>query len=414
MKSNFLNYILVILSSLAFAQNATLSPYSYYGAGQPISTRTAENNTMGGLTVYADSTQFSLDNPATLGKLRFVQYRVGANYKSISQQSSSTSESTISASLNYLALSVPTKHFAFSFGIKPKSAVGYRAKTTRTENDLEYQNLYDGKGGVNSTFLGFAVNPIDGLSLGVSAFYNFGYNEKIATERITGVQNDTQVFTRSELSGIHYSFGMHYNRNIFSDYMLQLSAIYTPNTSMKSKNSKTISALAAGGTAAAQEDIDLGNLATTTNKFAAETTLGVGFGKPQNWFAGVTYVNAAEGITHPFESNSNANFVAASRFSVGGFYIPKHNSFTNYLSRMVYRVGARWEHTGLEVKSQAVKDFGITFGIGLPMNILSKVNIGVEIGQMGTTDAGLIKENYTNIMLGFSLSDVWFIKRKYD
>jgi hypothetical protein len=42
------------------------------------------------------------------------------------------------------------------------------------------------------------------------------------------------------------------------------------------------------------------------------------------------------------------------------------------------------------------------------------VNIGVEIGQKGTTDAGLLKENYTNIMLGFSLSDVWFIKRKYD
>ena len=95
-------------------------------------------------------------------------------------------------------------------------------------------------------------------------------------------------------------------------------------------------------------------------------------------------------------------------------YIPKYDSFTNYLSRVVYRVGARWEHSGMEVKSRAVKDFGITFGIGLPMNVLSKVNIGVEIGQKGTTDAGLLKENYTNIMLGFSLSDVWFIKRKYD
>ncbi len=414
MKSNFLNYILVILSSFAFSQNATLSPYSYYGTGQPISTRTAENNAMGGVTVYADSIQFSLDNPATLGKLRFVQYRLGANYKSVLQQSSSNSASTTTTSLNYLALSVPTKHFAFSFGLKPKTAVGYRTKTTRTENDAEYQSLYDGKGGINSTFLGFAFNPIDGLSLGVSAFYNFGYNEKTATQRITGVQNDTQVFTRSELSGIHYLFGMHYNRSIFSDYMIQLSAIYTPKASIESKNSKIISALSAEGTVALQQNINLGNLATTTNKFAAETTLGFGFGKPQNWFVGVTYLNAAGGISHPFESNSNANFVSPSRFSVGGFYIPKHNSFINYLSRMVYRVGARWEHTGLEVKSQAVKDFGITFGIGLPMNVLSKVNIGVEIGQMGTTDAGLINENYTNIMLGFSLSDVWFIKRKYD
>ena len=81
---------------------------------------------------------------------------------------------------------------------------------------------------------------------------------------------------------------------------------------------------------------------------------------------------------------------------------------------MVYRAGVRWEHTGLKLNNQDVKDFGITFGLGLPVNVLSKINIGVELGQMGTNNAGLIKENYTNIMLGFSLSDIWFIKRKYD
>ena len=48
------------------------------------------------------------------------------------------------------------------------------------------------------------------------------------------------------------------------------------------------------------------------------------------------------------------------------------------------------------------------------MGILSKINIGVELGRLGTTNAGLVEEDYANIMLGFSLSDVWFIKRKYD
>ena len=85
MKINFLTLILILIGSYAFAQNATLSPYSFYGLGQPVSTRTAENSAMGGVTSYADSTQFSLDNPATLGKLRYVQYRIGANYKSTIQ-----------------------------------------------------------------------------------------------------------------------------------------------------------------------------------------------------------------------------------------------------------------------------------------------------------------------------------------
>lgn len=415
MKSNLLILTLVLFGMYAFAQNATLSPYSYYGMGQPVSTRTVENNSMGGVTTYADSTQFSLDNPATLGKLRYVQYRLGANYKSTIQQSSQASASASTASLNYLALSVPTKHVAFSFGLKPKSAVGYRISTTTEENDLEYRNSFSGTGGVNSTFLGLAINPYKGLSLGVSAFYNFGYTEKKYIQSLADVQNSTQVFTRSELSGIQYTFGMHFNRNIFSDYTLQLSATFTPNTSLESNNTRTISAISSSGTIGTQTEIDLKNLTTTSNKLSSETTFGLGFGKQQHWFAGVTYLNTAQGIiTDPLESNSDTNFVASSRFSAGGFYIPKYNSFTSYFSRVVYRVGARWEHTGLELKNQAVKDFGITFGIGLPMNVMSKVNIGVEIGQLGTTETNLIKENYTNIMLGFSLSDVWFIKRKYD
>ena len=414
MKSNFLTLTLTFFGLCALAQNVTLSPYSYYGTGQPVSTRTAENNSMGGVITYADSTQFSLDNPATLAKLKYVQYRIGANYKSTVQESPQASASAATASLNYLALSVPTKHVAFSFGLKPKSAVGYRVSTTMLENDIEYRNLFDGKGGVNSTFLSFAVNPLKGLSLGASAFYNFGYTEKNYIQTATGVQKSTQIFTRSELSGIHYTLGMHYNRNIFSDYIFQASLTYTPTASLESSNERIISTISSSGTVDAQTEIELGDLATTTNKFAAETTFGLGFGKPQHWFAGLTYVNSAKGITNPLETSADVNFVPASRFSVGGFYIPKYDSFTSYFSRVVYRVGARWEHTGLKLKNQAVEDFGITFGIGLPMNVLSKVNIGVEIGQLGTTETGLIKENYTNIMLGFSLSDVWFIKRQYD
>ena len=62
----------------------------------------AENNMMGGITVYADSIHFSLDNPATLKKLDFVQYRVGASYKSVRQISSNGKGHNSTASLNYL------------------------------------------------------------------------------------------------------------------------------------------------------------------------------------------------------------------------------------------------------------------------------------------------------------------------
>lgn len=414
MKSNFFATFFGLFSVVVLAQNTTLSPYSYFGTGQATTNRTAENAAMGGITVYADSTQLSFENPATLGKLAFVQYRVGAGYKMSNQQTEQSSAANSVASINYLALSIPTKNFAFSFGLKPKSAVGYRIIGTEQVNGLEQQTTYTGIGGVNSTFLGIALNPFKGLSVGFSANYNFGYTEKTISQGITGVQLDTRRFTRSELSGIHYTFGMHFRKSILSDYDLQLSATYTASSNLESANFRTLSTISPSGTIGNVQEIDLKTLAKTTNKLPAETTLGVSFVKPQFWSIGATYATSNQGVTIPFETNSDVMYVPTSRVSLGGFYIPKHDSFTNYLSRMVYRVGARWEHTGLSLKNQEIRDFGITFGIGLPLNVLSKVNIGVEMGGLGTTDAGLIKEKYTNIMLGLSLSDVWFIKRKYD
>jgi hypothetical protein len=47
------------------------------------------------------------------------------------------------------------------------------------------------------------------------------------------------------------------------------------------------------------------------------------------------------------------------------------------------------------------------------------MSLGFELGKMGTTDNGLIEDNYFNFNLGFSLSpnarfDRWFKKRLYD
>lgn len=403
-----------MFSLAGFAQNSTLSPYSYYGIGQLNSIRSAENNAMGGITVYSDSTQFSFDNPATLSKLKFVQYRVGANYESVKQASTSTSSSTTISSLNYLALSVPTKYFAFSFGLRPKSSVGYRFKTTEVLDGVEQSLFFQGSGGVNSTFLGVSISPFQGLSIGVNAQYNFGMTEKNTTQNISGVQLGTQVLARSELSGIQYTYGMHYERSIFSKYILQLAATHSPAASIESTNSRSIYTVTSSGSIATAENIDLGNLAKTSSQLSSETTFGIGVGVSQKWFFGGTLLSSAKGIINPLDANPDINYVPTSRLSLGGFYIPKYDSFTSYFSRVAYRVGVRWEHTGLEVKNNAIKDSGITFGFGLPVGGFSKINFGVELGRLGTLEAGLVKEKYTNIMLGFSLSDIWFIKRKYD
>ena len=55
----------------------------------------------------------------------------------------------------------------------------------------------------------------------------------------------------------------------------------------------------------------------------------------------------------------------------------------------------------------------MNFGFGLPVG-LSKIDIGFEFGQRGTTLKGLVFENYFNINIGLSLSDKWFKKTLID
>ena len=82
---------------------------------------------------------------------------------------------------------------------------------------------------------------------------------------------------------------------------------------------------------------------------------------------------------------------------------------------MTYRAGLHFENTGLEINNETINEFGISFGLGLPVgNVFSNANIGFEIGKRGTTRANLVQENFMNLQLSLSLNDRWFQKRKYN
>ncbi len=101
--------------------------------------------------------------------------------------------------------------------------------------------------------------------------------------------------------------------------------------------------------------------------------------------------------------------------------MPKINSISSYWDRVTYRAGIRFEKTGLLVKGSVnntnfteVNDFGMSFGLGLPLKRMSNVNMGFEFGKRGTIENNLIQENYFNFRLSLSLTDLWFVKRKID
>jgi hypothetical protein len=103
------------------------------------------------------------------------------------------------------------------------------------------------------------------------------------------------------------------------------------------------------------------------------------------------------------------------KFAVGAEWIPDKFSIRNYYKRIAYRVGFNHEQSYLVFNGQQINQFGISFGIGLPVyRSKSTVNIAAEFGRKGTTENNLVLENYARINLMVNLYDLWFIQRRFD
>ncbi|TYB78103.1 hypothetical protein ES677_09085 [Bizionia gelidisalsuginis] len=437
--------VLVFIALFAiqsYAQEGTQSPYSFYGIGSLKFKGTVENRSMGGLSVYKDSVHINLRNPASYagknlglipynGENRPVTFTVGGSHTSTNLESNSGESKVKTSTFDYLALSIPVGRFGFGVGLMPFTSVGYKLENNRADGQMDTR--FQGKGGLNKAFLGAGYQITDGLSVGVDASYNFGSIENSTVlfrynDEGELLQSQSRESNRSELSGLNFNFGLHYQTMISDKLELQSSFTYTPSANLTSNNERTFASIILGNDGneysvnTLDADLEGSGLLETELKLPTKLTFGAGLGEPRKWFAGVEYeFQKTSDFSNPLYTYENSSgtetvrFENASRVSLGGFFIPDYNSFSSYWNRVVYRAGVRFENTGLNVSDQSIKEFGISFGVGVPVgNLFSNANLGFEIGQRGTTDANLIQENFVNFNLSLSLNDRWFVKNKYD
>ena len=408
--------IVFILSSvITTAQERTSSPYSFYGIGSPTFRGTVETTSMGGLSFFSDSIHMNLLNPAGYGRLRLTTYTLGASHSTVSMKSDGESGTANTTSLDYLAIGIPTGKFGFGFGLIPYTSVGYNILDLQEEEG--YAARFSGRGGLNKVFLAAGYEINDNISLGVDLNYNFGniQNKTILVKE--GLQYGSREINRSDLSGFTYKLGLDYERMLNEDLQLKFGATYTPEAKLSSDNQREIATILFTPTGA-EVPVDREEVETPASdlQLPSSYSIGTGIGKPQKWFFGAEYeYSGAADFGFRTFSLEGASYDAASSYRIGGFYIPDYTSLTSYFSRITYRAGARMEETGLSLEGEAIDEFGISFGLGLPAGrMFTNINLGFEYGQRGTTDSGLIQENFFNAMISLSLNDRWFIKRRFE
>jgi hypothetical protein len=105
----------------------------------------------------------------------------------------------------------------------------------------------------------------------------------------------------------------------------------------------------------------------------------------------------------------------AIKVGIGMQIVPDYLAIDSPLKRSTYRFGFEFIQTPYYLNNTNINDLGINFGASLPLNQLSLMNFAIKVGQRGTTENGLIRENYINFTLGFSLNDnSWFYKRVFE
>ena len=102
--------------------------------------------------------------------------------------------------------------------------------------------------------------------------------------------------------------------------------------------------------------------------------------------------------------------------SAGIEFIPDKLSVYNYLDRVEYRLGGHVTDNYLVINGEQVKEFGISFGVGLPTKrSWSKLNLFFDYNSRGgSLSNGLHRENIYSFGLSLNFYDYWFLKAKYD
>lgn len=406
--------VTILLANIGLAQENTASPYSFYGIGSTKFKGTNDIINMGGISVYADSTHINVLNPATYSNQILTSFNIGVTSSFYKLNSASNSEKAKKTSFDYLVLGFPvSKKLGVSMGLLPQSNVGYRINTL-VDNTI---SRYLGNGGVNKVYFGTGYKLNSKLSFGVDFQYLFGSIDTETLKFENGIQYGSKEVNGSSLSGVGFNAGFTYNTKLNSKLNFMSSLVYSPETKLNSTNVRNVSLVSltsTGGILAASADTEV-NVVDTKLNVPSKFILGAGVGN-RKWFLGgdVTFSGTGSQINR-FENYSNVSYENATKVAIGGFYIPKFDSYNSYFKRVTYRGGFKFENTGLVINNSAIKDKSLTVGFGLPISgTFSSLNLGLEYGSRGTTSNGLVKENYFSINLGLLFNDKWFRKTLYN
>ena len=432
------------------------SPFSRYGLGNEIlNNQNINSQAMGGFSAaYTPSMNSSfgqsvnINNPATYGAIYMTTFDLGFSLTSTTLKSTTPFGSYTSNYLvpNYVAIGIPinkVKKIGMAFGLRPLTEINYSLNELKIINtgDTVYNNFI-GQGGLNQAFIGFGKSW-KYLSLGFNTGYNFG-RKKIQNIKSFQFNPDSTFFyqslssTNTLFSGAFLHLGLQSEFPIYTskraklnestEYTLSFGATATVDQTMSGK--QDILRNTGNYTSTVETPLDTVSFKTNIpgNIFLpAAYTGGIALHKKEvstrgsfdQWVLGVEYSTRAWKDKYQFYGQQD--LVSNSwTLRVGAQYCPNAFDFQNYWSTVVYRLGFYTGEDYINIDNNGLKVTAFTTGLSMPIRKyrsydyqFSLLNLAMQIGQRGSS-VNNYREGFIQFSVGYSLSDVWFNKRKYD
>lgn len=433
--------LLLAATHIAGAQDN--SPYSRYGLGDMVPNTNVVNRGMGGVSAgYADVLSINFNNPASYSSFKsYLEEKskkpvsgralldVGINISSRTLRNPNQTESFTSSNLifNYIQLGVPLRNnWGLSFGLRPLTRIGYKVDRREQLLDPNDGHLIDsaltrftGSGGAFLPTIGTGF-AIGNLSLGANMGYLFGKKEYITNRTFL---NDTVLYhsaadsVRTSFGDLFFMAGVQYKINFNKHTLLRLGVSGNIKQTINATQDESVYISSPNGpsdSVYSQQNIK-GEIIYPTS-YTAGFMLEHMNDNLSGWSFGADYVQNKWSEYRFFGHTDSVQDNWELR--VGGQIRPKPG--TNYFSNVAYRAGFYLGPDYIKI-GQKLPQFGITFGMALPIASYSQLsrgqytllNVGLEYGKRGNND-NILKENLFRLSLGFNFSDIWFSKRKYD
>jgi hypothetical protein len=411
----------VVLSLTLFAQIRIISPYSRFGIGDLAGNNNAWNLSMGQIGIGIRSpSHVNFINPASYSAFDSISFVFEGGFRGdfITLKSDVQTVNRNYGSLGYLLFGMPVNRWwKTSLGLIPFSDVGYSiANYEEYVSSGTIARLYTGSGGISRFYWGNSFRFLKKFSIGMNISYLFGSMNREATVLFLDsihAMNFREAFHLT-MNDLYFNFGAQYRTKIKNDIFLNLGAVYAPSQKMYSKTDILASTFLVSPSGVESPRDTLFDTTGYKGRIVLPMMIGGGFSfeKSDKWMIGIDYKwQNWEKFT---AFNLSDSLVNSWQLNFGGEITPNIDNYNKYLARIHYRLGFSYGKTYLHLRNQDLNEYALTFGFGLPLRgIKTMLNLSGQYGVRGTTSDNLIRESYFKIIVGFSIYERWFVKRKY-